>query len=157
MRIIDVQCRHGWILLSFKRDMNSLLSFSAFDVERSLRSEFCLIRPVIHSLYTSLTTLIFTHITILHVLTRTLCPQVREVCLASLQTPASWMVRCTTQRWRRAPRDLGSPSSEVTAQMSFCKWKTCSVMALLPTTTRWHLVSKNPADVVLLEIAFLIK
>lgn len=78
---------------------------------------------------------------------RFLCLQVRRARLALLQIRASWRVRCTTRRWRRAPRASDSPSSEVTARTSFCRWKTCSAMALPPTTTRWRPVSKASADV----------
>lgn len=78
--------------------------------------------------------------------TRSICLQVRQVRLALLQIRASWRVRCTTRRWRRAPRASDSPSSEVTARTSFCRWKTCSATALPPMTTRWHPVSKASAD-----------
>lgn len=64
MRVIHVQCRR--ILLSFKRDRNLLISVAVFDVELCLG---------------------ITHIPILH--TNACCLQVREVRLASLQTPAN--------------------------------------------------------------------
>lgn len=73
---------------------------------------------------------------------RTCVLQVKEAQLVSLQTPPSWRESCTTRHWKRAHRALDSPSSEATALMSSCRWKTYSVTALLPMTTRWDLVSR---------------
>ena len=135
MRIIDFKCRHGWILPPFKEDMNSLISVAAFDAEHRLSCH--LLRISLINRQDTLNT---------HTLTYTLCAQVREARPASPRTPTSWRGRCTTRRWRRAPRGSASPSSEATAPTNSCRWRTCSATARLPTTTRCPPVSSCSSD-----------